>query len=105
MPVYPSIEPCACGVVSMREPQEGTVSQADVVEDILLLAQTLTEAHPDPYTAVGGPLVFHRRVADIIAAVPTGGMTRRRLLAHLRPLVAGLRDGHTTIGLPGAPVA
>jgi hypothetical protein len=79
-------------------------SQADAVEDILQLAQALSEAHPDPYTALGGPLAFHRRVAEIASTVPADGVTRSQLLAHLRPLVAALRDGHTAIRLPGAPL-
>jgi len=84
--------------------REERISQMDVVEDILQLAQALAEAHPDPYTALGGPLAFHRRVAEIVDAVPEGGVTRWQLLARLRPLVAALRDGHTAIRLPGAPL-
>jgi hypothetical protein len=84
--------------------REERLSQADAVEDIFQLAQTLGEAHPDPYTALGGPLAFHRRVAEIGDAIPEGGVTRSQLLARLRPLVAALRDGHTAIRLPGAPL-
>ena len=84
--------------------REERISQADAVEDILQLAQALSEAHPDPYTALGGPLAFHRRVAEIASAVPADGMTRSQLLARLRPLVAALRDGHTAIRLPDAPL-
>ena len=83
---------------------EERLSQADAVEDILQLAQALSEAHPDPYTALGGPLAFHRRVAEIVDAIPTDGVTRSQLLTRLRPLVAALRDGHTAIRLPGAPL-
>jgi hypothetical protein len=84
--------------------REERVSQADAVEDILQLAEALAEAHPDPYTALGGPLAFHRRVAEIADAVPVEGMTRSQLLTSLRPLVAALCDGHTAIRLPGAPL-
>jgi hypothetical protein len=84
--------------------REERIAQADAVEDTLRLAQALSEAHPDPYTALGGPLAFHRRVAEIVDAVPADGMTRSHLLARLRPLVAALRDGHTAIRLPGAPL-
>jgi hypothetical protein len=89
----------------MGEYIDDLVSHADAVEDVLQLAQTLTEAHPDPYTAVGGPLAFHRHVAQIIDGLSEGGMTRSHLLGRLRPLVAALCDGHTAIGLPGAPIA
>jgi hypothetical protein len=83
---------------------EERIPQAEAVEDILQLAQTLCEAHPDPYTAVGGPLAFHRRVAEIVDTVPEDGVTRSQLLTPLRPLVAALRDGHTAIRLPEAPL-
>jgi hypothetical protein len=83
---------------------EERISQADAVEDVLQLGQALSASHPDPYTALGGPLAFHRRVVEIVDTVPAEGMTRSHLLALLRPLVAALRDGHTAIRLPGAPV-
>jgi hypothetical protein len=89
----------------MDEYPEDLVSQVDAIEDVVQLAQTLAEAHPDPYTAVGGPLAFHRRVAEIIDGLGASGITRSHLLGRLRFLVAGLRDGHTDIYLPGAPVA
>src|SRR6185312_2537517 len=84
--------------------REERIAQADAIEDILQLARTLAEAHPDPYTALGGPLAFHRHVAEIVATVPEGGVTRSQLLTRLRPLVAALRDGHTAIRLPDAPI-
>src|SRR4029079_12195147 len=84
--------------------REERIAQANAIEDIFQLAQALSEAHPDPYTALGGPLAFHRRVAEIVDAIPTDGVIRSQLLTRLRPLVAALRDGHTSIRLPGAPL-
>lgn len=85
--------------------REERIAQSNAIEDIFQLAQTLAEAHPDPYTALGGPLAFHRRVAEIAATVPEGGVIRSQLLGLLLPLVAALRDGHTAIHLPDAPIA
>ena len=76
------------------------LSQQEIREDVLQLAQLLVESHPDPYAAGGGPLAFHRRVADILEAVPENGLTAQQLLRRVRPLVASLQDGHTSIREP-----
>lgn len=68
-------------------------------EDIAQLIALLTESHPDPYSAAGGPVAFHRQAREIFAAVPDGGLSEADLLRLLRPLVASIRDGHTRIGL------
>lgn len=76
-------------------------------EDIAQLISLLTESHPDPYLASGGPLAFHRQARDVLAAIPDDGISAMDLLRLLRPLVASLRDGHTRIGLdaPAEPDA
>lgn len=68
-------------------------------EDILQLVRFLVESHPYPYSA-GGPIAFYRRVTDIFTALPDRGLTREQFLRLVRPLVASLGDGHTSITLP-----
>ena len=67
--------------------------------DLEQLVQYLTTAHPDPYRGFGGPVPFHRAVARIEADLPARA-TRDAFLARVRPLMAGVRDGHTTIDGP-----
>ncbi len=81
-----------------------TLTRAAACEDVAQLVTLLTESHPDPYTGSGGPLAFHRRARDILAAIPDDGIDETDLLRLLRPLVASLHDGHTRIGLD-APTA
>ncbi|MDQ2713966.1 MAG: hypothetical protein M3Z08_03585 [Chloroflexota bacterium] len=76
------------------------LSQQELREDVLQLAQLLVESHPDPYSAGGGPLAFHRKVAEILEALPEEGLTAQQLLRRVRPLVASLQDGHTSIHAP-----
>lgn len=81
------------------------LSKQELREDILQLAQLLADSHPDPYTAVGGPLAFRRRVNEILEALPEEGLTPHQLLRLLRPLVASLQDGHTSIRAPKTEAA
>ena len=67
--------------------------------DLDQLVQYLTTAHPDAYRGFGGPVPFYRTVARAEADLPAHA-TRDAFLARMRPLVAGVRDGHTTIHGP-----
>ena len=67
--------------------------------DLDQLVRYLTTAHPDPYHGFGGPVPFYRAVARIEAGLPARA-TRDVFLSRMRPLVAGVRDGHTTIHGP-----
>ncbi len=75
------------------------LSRAAMAADLERLVHYLTTAHPDPYRGFGGPVPFYRAVARIEADLPAR-TTRDAFLARLRPLIAGLRDGHTTIHGP-----
>ena len=75
------------------------LSRTDMAADLDQLIQYLTTAHPDPYRGFGGPVPFYRAVARLEADLPIHA-TRAAFLARLRPLVAGVRDGHTTIHGP-----
>ncbi len=71
--------------------------------DLRQLLALLSDAHPDPFSAIGGMVSFHRMANDILSAIPDEGMTPAEFLRLLRPLVAAVRDGHTTIFDPAAP--
>ncbi|HET8844732.1 MAG TPA: S41 family peptidase [Ktedonobacteraceae bacterium] len=73
------------------------LSKQALQEDVLQLTNLLVESHPDPYSAGGGTLAFHRRVQNILASIPEDGMTSSDFLRLLRPLVASVQDGHTSI--------
>ncbi len=78
------------------------LSRNDMAADLERLVHYLTTAHPDPYRGFGGPVPFYRAVARLEADLPARA-ARDAFLARLRPLVAGVRDGHTTIRGPNAP--
>lgn len=59
--------------------------------------RALVDSHPDPYAGFGGVIGFWRRVAETRDALPDGGANGAGFLSLLRPLVAGVRDAHTTI--------
>ena len=46
------------------------LSRGALQEDVLQLATLLVMSHPDPYSAGGGPLAFHRRVQSILDDLP-----------------------------------
>ncbi|MBI2930160.1 MAG: hypothetical protein HYY16_00790 [Planctomycetes bacterium] len=88
-------------------PQAGTVVSADspltheaLRADVRELVQLLEETHPDPYLGAGGRVAFHRKVHDVLDAIPSEGMTVRQFLRLVRPLVASIRDGHTSVFSP-----
>lgn len=81
-------------------PGDVRLSQAAARADVRQLAQLLAAAHPDPYLRGGGRVAFHRRVQRALASIGPEGVAVRQLLGLLRPVVASVQDGHTTIGLP-----
>src|SRR5437870_3440697 len=83
---------------------ERHLTAAECRADIAQLVRLLTESHPDPYQRGGGMLAFHRRVNDVLRAVPDAGLTAGELLRLLRPPVAAIGDGHTRIAAPDDPL-
>lgn len=73
------------------------LSASDCRADVRELVRLLAESHPDPYTGGGGRVEFYRKVDGILQAIPSEGMTVSGFLKLLRPLVASVRDGHTSI--------
>lgn len=68
--------------------------------DLRRLEQLLVDSHPDAFSGGGGRVAFARRFAEVAASIGDDGMTVAEFLARVRPLVAAVRDGHTTIGSP-----
>lgn len=58
--------------VNHKESKEAVMhlSRGALQEDVLQLATLLVMSHPDPYSAGGGPLAFHRRVQSILDDLP-----------------------------------
>lgn len=69
----------------------------DMRADTAQLIRLLVESHPDPYAAGGGPVAFHRRADALLAALPEAGLSAAQFQHRLRPLVAAVGDGHTTL--------
>lgn len=82
--------------------QEPRLPREALIQDARFLGRTLEEAHPDPYTAFGGRIGFHRELQRRIRDLPPEGLTARAFLEHLSPFVAQLRDGHTRLRHPDA---
>jgi hypothetical protein len=82
-------------------PSERTLRIGDMAADLDELARLLESAHPDPFLRGGGRIAFARRVDEIRRSLPPNGGTSLDLLRLVRPLVASVGDGHTTIGIPG----
>jgi hypothetical protein len=77
--------------------QDSLLQRKDVIADIRQLADILENTHPDPYTAGGGRIAFHRRLYQILHVIPEEGMSTTDMVRLLRPFVAALGDQHTSI--------
>jgi len=83
--------------------QEGKrLNRDQLVEDTRQLASIIESAHPDPYINGGGKIAFHRRLQEILAAIPAEGMGIPEYYKILRPFIAGIQDAHTNIWLPSS---
>lgn len=82
-----------------RQPIAAEMLRADLRQLITLLV----DSHPAPFTGPGGMIPFHRHAHEIALSIPDSGMSAQDFLRLLRPLVASVRDGHTTIFDPAQP--
>jgi len=73
----------------------GAFSRQRLIEDTRELARIIEETHPDPYTNGGGRIAFHRRLHQVLNAIPDEGMAKDEFYRLLRPFVAGVGDAHT----------
>lgn len=81
------------------------LTKEEMQDDLAVLCQWLVDSHPDPFMGSGGAVNFYRRVDAVYRALPNR-LSRSDYLRRLRPVVAAVRDGHTTIGAtPSSPGA
>lgn len=76
-------------------------SREELTDDVRWLAETLEDAHPDPYSGHGGRVHFHRRVEELIRNLPSEDESIANFYPRVAELVALVRDGHTGIYSPG----
>jgi len=100
------------GILFASSPAESPLPREALVQDIRQLVRLLEERHPDPYTAFGGTLEFHRKVDECVRGIPEGGLAFEPFRERLQAFLAVLRDGHTSLHYPinaspspGFPVA
>jgi hypothetical protein len=75
----------------------GCYSRDDLIHDARQLADILESTHADPYIRGGGKIAFHRRLHQLLNAIPEEGMTKNEFVRLLRPFIAAVGDGHTNI--------
>lgn len=79
--------------------QEPVFKREDLIKDTRHLGRLIEQAHPDPYSAFGGRIAFHREIQSVMRALPTEGMTARAFQGHLAPFISRLKDSHTFVRL------
>jgi hypothetical protein len=89
--------PDPTATVVTRTTRPGAFSREELIEDARQLAEILESAHPDPYIRGGGKIAFHRRLHQLLNAIPDEGMTRDGFVGLLSPFIAAVGDGHTEI--------
>ena len=73
-------------------------SPEELRQDLDLLAETIEQVHPAPYTYVSREEMARKRAA--LEAQLTGSLDRVEFFRLVAPLVAALGDGHTSIAPP-----
>jgi hypothetical protein len=98
-PTAAPIEVTAKTTVTPSTPatRPGCFSRDELIHDARQLAHILESTHPDPYIRGGGKIAFHRRLHQLLNAIPKEGMTRAEFTRLLRPFIAAVGDGHTDI--------
>ncbi|MBU0983494.1 MAG: hypothetical protein KKA42_06465 [candidate division Zixibacteria bacterium] len=81
---------------------QSPVSREKLIEDTRQLARTIESVHPDPYINGGGKIAFHRRLQNIIGAIPNTGLPKDAYYRLLRPFIAAIGDSHTWLYAPYA---
>ena len=73
------------------------LTRQQALADIRTLSEVLESAHPDPYSAGGGKVAYHRRLQRLMRDIPESGLSTMQLHARLQPFIASLGDGHTSL--------
>jgi len=67
--------------------QQNLLERELLIEDVRQLADILESTHPDPYRHGGGRIAFHRRLHELLHAIPGEGMTKDDFVKLLRPFL------------------
>jgi len=94
-PSVPAQKPAVAVETVATKP--GAFSRAQLIEDARQLSNILEDTHPDPYINGGGRIAFHRRLHQVLNAIPDEGMTKDEFYRLVRPFVAGVGDAHTNL--------
>jgi hypothetical protein len=84
-------------VTTVLGADDNLLTHDQLVEDVRQLADIIESCHPDPYSGGGGRIAFHRRLHEVLCAIPEEGMTRDEFIKLLRPFVAGVADQHMEV--------
>jgi hypothetical protein len=68
--------------------------------DFSYFINLLENSHPDPYSAYGGRVLFHKKAWDIEQDLPREGCTAEAFADTIKNFLAILSDGHTNINTP-----
>lgn len=60
----------------------------------------LEQTHPDPYTRLGGKVLFHKTVHELRDKLEKEEFTVRDFAMLLSDFLIRLRDGHSYVGIP-----
>src|ERR1035437_739384 len=83
-------------ISGMTDAQE-LIPRDSLIADLKSLVKYLEETHPDPYSAFGGKVFFHKAAFDIQNNFPKAGCTKTEFALKISSFVSKLGDGHTTI--------
>ncbi len=100
-PSSPAASPSP-GRQAIAATKSGAFTRQQLLEDARELARIIEDTHPDPYTAGGGRIAFHRRLHQALNAIPDAGLTKDEFFRLMRPFVAGVGDAHTNFMRRGA---
>lgn len=73
------------------------LSKDSLYSEFRYFINLLEETHPDPYSAFGGKVIFHKEVISIEEQLKSKEYTMTQYLNTLSSFLAVLQDGHTCI--------
>ena len=84
------------GVAGMAIAQE-VISRDTLIADFRQFVSYLEETHPDPYSAFGGKVFFHKRAGEMQKELREKDWNLMDFSLFLRRFIAPLGDGHTGV--------
>lgn len=96
--VFISLFAALCGGTPHAQQRSGD----SLASDFRILVRHVEETHPDPYSAFGGKVFFHREAFDAEQRLRRGA-TRDEFAAEALSFMSNLGDGHTRVSAPPPP--